>query len=396
MSETGDDETSHGPPPRRSPPKRKRESLVIEARTSEAGPLGAPAWSSETLAGAVGGLIGAALALAGVWLFVPRPDFAPLDRRAETADARVAALEAQTKSAAADRSALAERGAAMTEAAGDLQSKVATLEQKLAGQAQRLKAAADAEAALATRLATLEGVALRADSLRPVAADARAAKDAAAKALAAAGAPADPRLDRLAADEAEIAALRASLDKLTAPKTETRISPGAPTASANPTARAVAAMAMQSRLEAGEPLAAPLAALDRLGVEAQTLAPLRAYGETGAPTLADLARRLAQAPAPPAKPASGGVAQRLLGEVQGLVKVHKLGESRPDAADLSQVEAALAAGDLAGALQAFAKLPPAAQAAAQHWRESAEARLAAGRAAEALVGRAVADLGAGR
>jgi len=389
MAETGDDETSHGPPPRPSPPKRKRESLVIEARASEAGPFGAPAWGSEAFAGALGGLIGAALALAGVWLFVARPDLAPLDRRAAalqagaaSLDARVAAVESQAKTVDAERRALA-----------DLKIETTTLKQNLASESQRLKTAADAESALETRLGTLESVALRADSLRPVAAEARAAKDAADKALAAARAPADPRI---AADEAEFAALRARLDTLAAPRAETRVNPGAPTASANPAARAIAAMALQRRLEAGAPLGATLAALDRLGVPNEALAPLRVYAETGAPTLAALAHALAEAtPAPRAGPAPG-VAQRLLGEVQGLVKVRKLGESRPSEADLSRVEAALSAADLAGALQAFADLPAAAQAAAQRWRESAGARLAAARAAEALVGRAVADLGAGR
>ena len=420
MAGTGDDETSEGPPPRPSPPKRKRESVVIEGRASEAGPLGASAAAPQggLAVGALGGVIGAALALVGVWLFAARPDLAPLDRRmaaleaaTEAAKARMAAFEAGAKSATDERRALAERLNAIPDAEAKLSSRVSALEAAARDvqasvetlkrdDAQQGKNAADAESALEKRLATLEGVALRADSLQAVAAEARAAKNAADKALAAAGAPsADPRLDRLAADEAEIAALRASLDKLAAPKTESRVSPAARTATTDrsPAARAVAAMALQSGLAAGEPLGAPLAALDRLGVEAKALAPLRPYAETGAPTLAALARALAQAaPAQNAGPAQGGVAQRLLGEVQGLVKVRKVGESRPSGADLSQVEAALGAGDLARALEAFGDLPPAAQAAARNWRESAEARLAADRAAEALVGRAVADLGAGR
>jgi len=445
MAETGDDETSHGPPPRPSPPKRKRESLVIQGRASEAGPLGAPAaapWGRRgTLA--VGALV-AALALVGVGLFAARSDLAPLDRRAAAleaganeANARLAALETTAKAAAEARKAAAEardafaahlKAASVAEAkladrvaalqaasdqaaAGsrdlpsaikDLQSAVEALKHGATEESTRLKTASEA---LATRLATLEGAALRADALNAVAAEAGAAKQAADKALAAAGAPSDPRLDRLAADEAEIAALHARLDKLVAPKAVTRVSPSAPTVTAdpNPAARLATAMALQNRLDAGAPLGALLAALDRLGVAADALAPLRPYAETGAPTLAALARGLDQARPQPhvAAGARGGLAQRLLGEVQGLVSVRKVGESRQGEAgqgeaDLSRVEAALGAGDLAGALAAFAALSPATQAAARSWRDSAEARLAAGRAVEAIFGRAVADLGARR
>jgi hypothetical protein len=158
-------------------------------------------------------------------------------------------------------------------------------------------------------------------------------------------------------------------------------------------------MALQSRLAAGEPLGPPLAALDRLGVEAEPLAPLRAYAQAGAPTPTALARAfdgLAPGIRAGQRQAEGGMARRLLGEVQGLVTVRKVGEGRPGEADLSPVEAALAAGDLARALDAFADLPPAAREVGRNWSESVEARLAAGRAAEALVVRAVADLGVRR
>jgi colicin import membrane protein len=271
MNENGDDKTSEGPPPRLSPPRRKRESIVIEGRASEARPLGATAdarqGAREALAaGAIGGLIGAALALAGVWLFAAGPDLGPFDRREaaldaafEAASGRITALEAGAKAAAASQAKLA----ALEAANRDLQTSVETLKRNLADQAQRLKASPDpaaklaaleaagrdlqasaeaqkraladetqrrkdAAAALDSRLSALEGAALRPESLAPVAADARAAKAAADKALAAADAPqTDPRL---VADEADIAALRARLDKFAAPKAETRVSPAAPTA----------------------------------------------------------------------------------------------------------------------------------------------------------------------
>ncbi len=474
MVETGDDETSEGPPPRPSPPKRKRESVVIEGRASEAdapeAPAAAPEGAREPLAmGAIGGVIGAALALAGVWLFAARPDLAPLARRAaaveasvDAANARLSALETQSRAAAAERQALADKlktvDAALSDAEAKLAGRIAALEaagdkaaaerkaaadsaadlrsstdalsrdlaaerdkaaaerKSLADEVSQLKGASTGAEALEKRLDALENAVLRSDSLAPVAADARAAKDAADRALAASAEPkANPRLDRLAsdqaefarklaADNAEIAALRERLDKFAAPKAETRVSPSAAVAATDtrPAARAVAAMALLRRFEAGEPVGAELAALDRLGAEASALAPLRPFAETGAPTPAALARSLTSLapelsgggrPAP-----SGGVARRLLGEMQGLVKIRKVGESRADDATgaLSRIGDALEAGDLPRALSAFADLPPAAQAAAAAWRESAEARLAAGKAAEALVGRSVADLGARR
>jgi hypothetical protein len=80
------------------------------------------------------------------------------------------------------------------------------------------------------------------------------------------------------------------------------------------------------------------------------------------------------------------------------VKIRKVGESRPDdvAGPVSDVRAALAAGDLARAEAELDGLPPAAREAARGFRDGVAARLAAEAAAAALVSNAVADLGAGR
>ena len=285
--------------------------------------------------GAIGGVIGAALALAGVWLFAARPDLAPLARRAaaveasvDAANARVSALETQSRAAAAERQALADKlktvDAALSDAEAKLAGRIAALEaagdkaaaerkaaadsaadlrsstdalsrdlaaerdkaaaerKSLADEVSQLKGASTDAETLEKRLDALENAVLRSDSLAPVAADARAAKDAADRALAASAEPkADPRLDRLASDQAEFAR------KLAADNGRDRGAAGAPrqvrraegrnprqpvraaaTNDTSPAARAVAAMALQRRFEAGEPLAAELAALDRLGVEA--------------------------------------------------------------------------------------------------------------------------------
>src|SRR5215831_12724486 len=150
MAETGDDESPDGPPPRPSPPKRKRESVVIEGRASEAGPLRAPAAVRQgardaLAAGAIGGVVGAALALAGVWLLADKPDLGPLTRRAAAleaasaaANARMSALEAAAKAAEAERRDLAQRPKASPDAEERL-ARLEAAERDLQGSAEALK-----------------------------------------------------------------------------------------------------------------------------------------------------------------------------------------------------------------------------------------------------------------
>jgi len=130
--------------------------------------------------------------------------------------------------------------------------------------------------------------------------------------------------------------------------------------------RAVAVATLRRRLDAGEPLAEPLATLERLGVEPAALAPLRPFAASGAPSMASLAHA-------------------------GLAKLRKVGESH--AADAGV--AALERGDIAAALTALLH-SPAAQAAAGAWAEEAKARLAAEAAAQALALKAAAGSGDAR
>ena len=433
------DDSSERPPPRPSPPKRKPESIVIEAKAHEA--RGFAATTVGLTAGAFGGLIGAGLALAAAWLLTSPTDLRPLEARltalegraaaAGAADARLGALESAAKAAGADARAssdvdagLAGRIAALegahatadaerkadAEATQDIKTAIAALRRDLAAGAQSADVAQTraVSAGLERRLAALEDAAVRSDALAPLAADARAAKDAADKALGAASAASDdPRLARVAEDRQQIAALKARLDRIetatAAPKSAMRVA-----ASAAPeggaAARAVAAMAMQRRLAAGEPLAAELAALERLGVAAASLAPLRVFADSGAQSPATFARAF-EALAPslleasrPGDAAPADPARKILGAMEGLVKIRKVGESRPDdvAGPVASIHAALAAGELARAAAELDGLPPAAREAARGFRESVAARLAADNAAAALVSNAVADLGAGR
>jgi hypothetical protein len=466
MSGKADDDASQSPPPRPSPRNRKPEPIVIQAKAYEDNAFDARATARSGArelfsAGALGGAVGAALALAGVWVWAPRAEVAPPSALALAAPdgARLSALESGAVAAASERRGLGARlaaaEAALSDAGAKLAERVAALEsvrasaeaerkaaadaardlnasvgqlqrdlaaerngaaadrQSLADDGARVGRAADALQSLERRLAALEGAAVRPEALAPVAADARAALDAAAKALAAAAAPRDdPRWASLAAELAkwaqqiaaqtvEIGGLRARLDKIEAASPVTLSN--APSAAADGAARrAVAALALLRRLDAGEPLAAELAALEAAGAPPPALAPLRRYAEAGAPSPAALARAFA-ALAPqwlaaerPAAP--GEVARTVLAEIQGLVKVRKAGDIRESDAKTiaSRVADALSAGDLAGALGAVGEMPPAAQAGAREWRDSVAARLAADRAAEALVARAVADLGDGR
>ncbi len=480
MGGTADDDASQSPPPRPSPPSRERESIVIQAKANEEYAFGAKTAARSSArelfaAGAIGGAVGMALALAGVWLWAPQADVAPLNARvtklegrsepADASGARLSALESDAHAAASERRALAAQlaaGQAAFSAAGvKLAERIATLEsvsasaeaerkaaadaardlnasigalqrdvaaernataaerQSLADEGARLARAADAAQSLEQRFSALEGAVVRPEALAPVAADARAALDAAAKAIAEAGAPKDDArwaslaaelakfAQQNAAQTAAVAALQARLDKIEA-ATPAPLSQ-APSEAANGSdaraaERAVAAMALLRRFDAGEPVGAELAALERLGAAPAALAPFKAYAQAGAPSKPALARAF-EALAPqmlaagrPTPAAPGDVARTFLAEVQGLVKIRRVGDSRQADVEgvMSRVADAVAAGDLARALGAVGELPPAAQATARDWSESVAARLAADRAAEAFFGRAVADLGAGR
>jgi hypothetical protein len=333
----GDEDSDDGPPPRPSPPRRRREGLVIEGEPilSNARVLrDAPPALRDLVAAALGGAVGAALTLAGVYGSTRSPDFAPLARRTEV-------LEAAVETAAEERRDLGARLAAAQKAADGF----ASLKDDLAR-------ASEERRALATRLVAVERA--------------------------------------LAAAREQAAGTQARLDALES---------ASPAASAPPVvASAAAVSALRRRLAAGEPLGGELAALERLGVEPAALSPLRRFAASGAPTLASLAAALnGLAGAGGAGATPGGLAARLWGELRGLVKSRKVGESREAEAEaFARARAALDRGDLAGALAELRKSPPPAQEAAQSWMEAAQARLTADDAVEALAREAAADFGAAR
>ena len=412
-----------------APPEAPPEPRVEPAATGPAG--AAPSPRERTSGGSFvwglcGAVIGAAAAVGATWYYVPRGD-SPQDLAA-----RVRVLEG--------------RAAAPSLEAKTLGARIDAVE---AGQASFAKSTA--LDAIDKRLAKLESTAVQPDTVAAALAEARAARDEAAKALAQANAAAqgngkpappapaavpDPRIAEIAADEAAQgaridkleaalgdrtgkmeAALGGRIDKLettlgdrvgkieaalAAPKTESRVPPTEVAPKSDPAAQAIAALALEQRLRAGEPFAAEWAALSRLGADSAALATLKPYSDTGAPTAAALAASFAKiAPSLVAadNPETGdGVMDRMLDHMRKLVRVRAVGEVAGDdpAALVSQIEAALARGQAASALGIYARLPEAARKAGADWAKTADARIAADAAAQSLRESAIGRLAAAR
>ena len=311
--------------------------------------------------GALGGLIVSALALAGgQYAFGPKSDLAQADA------GRLAALgdQAQRQGEEAQRQSAAIAG--LDKRIGALEAAAATADVKT------LKADVDGAnsdiAALAARLAKMES-----------------------------GAP-------QAVASADTAALGARVDKmeaaLAAPKAETRAAPETAAPGGNAAAVAIVAGALREKLAAGIPFTAELSALQSLGVESDKLTSLQALAG-GGPTDRALASSFdAVAPkvlAASSAPQGGGVIDRFVAHLRGLVQVRVLNEIQGDdpAALVSQIEAGIRRGDLSGALAAFGKLPEAARQAAGGWAAQAGAKEAADEALRSIREAAIGKLAAG-
>lgn len=339
-----------------------------------------PARSSPSLwpaagSGAVGAILGALLATGAAW---------ELDPRAEPMQAL------QNHQAALEATVASQAGAAKA------------LETRLAALENRPAATGAVPDALDKRIARLESSAVRPEALLALQSDVKAARAQADKALAAAGgasAPAgggapvstaaDPRVDALAATVAPLADRLAKLEAAqAAPKAETRVAPSLVEPDA--ASQAIAALALEQRVQAGEPFAAEIAALTRLGADAGALATLKPYADKGAPTLSALTAGFAAlAPtlsAGPAPPAGEGPLDKFMDHMRSMVRVRAVGEVAGDdpRALASQISAALARGDIAGALAVYGKLPETARAASGGWAKDAGALAAARQAARGL------------
>jgi len=377
-------------PPSREEPANPEPAAVPPADAQAPGIRPRPRWASlPFVAGALGALFGAALALAAASLVEPHAG------ALDAAGRRLAALERGVEGQSA--------------AAADFERRLGALETSAAGLANTAAGeSAKAEAALA---------------------EARAARADAAKALAlAAGQPAtgptpggataafdagvvearvgalESELAGLKADEADLGAAKDRLVKLesalAAPKSEARVAAAEVAQDRDGAAEAILAISLNERLNAGAPFAGEWAALARLGADNEKMSALKPFADAGAPTVAALAAAFAKlAPsvvAAATPPAEGGAIDRLLDHIRKLVRVRKVGEVAGDdpQALASRVSASLARGDLAVALDAYRHLPDAARQASADWGKATEARLAAAVAAQSLRADVVARLAA--
>ena len=201
---------------------------------------------------------------------------------------------------------------------------------------------------------------------------------------------------------ADLSAVTVRLDKveaqLAATKNEIRVALEKASANGNPAAVAIVAGSLRDKLVRSAPFPTELAALERLGVEPAKLAALKAVVD-GAATDGALAaafqavRSKVIAAAAPAEK-HGGIVDRFLAHVRGLVQVRDLNEMADDdpQALASRIEADSRRGDVTGALAAFANLPEASRHAASAWASAAKAREAAETALQSIREAAVAQL----
>ena len=357
------------------------------------------------LAGALAGLVISALAIGAFYsLAAPGADVEERANRLAEFEAQVqrdnAALESEAKRENASLAGLDKRVSALETGAGasgaaGLDKRVAALE--AANAENGPKAAAAAQAA---QQAAQNGQQLAAQ-IRDLRADIDAARGE-IPALTARVAKLETAAPKTS--DADLSALAARLDKveaaLAAPKSETRVAPEKPAAADNAAPIAIIAGAIADKLAAGAPFGTEIAALQRLGVDPAELAALQAVAN-GAPTGSALAAsfsavapRVLAAAGPEEK---GGVVDRLIAHIRGLVQVRDLGEAMGDdpEAIVPRVEAECRRGDIAGALAAFDRLPAAAREAAGDWPAKAGARQAADAALRSIREAAIGQLAGG-
>jgi hypothetical protein len=251
----------------------------------------------------------------------------------------------------------------------DLTKRLAALETRPAptGGAPTPASTPAPDAALAGRIAALEGT-IKTLSGR-LDATANTAREAAQQSAAPAATPAE--LEALAARVSTVErAAKAIQDDVAK-----RFSAGLTDPAAR---RAVAAEALRAAVERGDPFAAQLKAAGN----ANALAPLRPFADSGVPTAAVLARELntllpsLRSAQPSAQNTDAGFMQKLQANAEKLVRVRPVNEIAGDdpAATLSRIEARAQNADIDGALAELGKLPAEARAPADAWMRKAQAR----------------------
>ncbi len=190
--------------------------------------------------------------------------------------------------------------------------------------------------------------------------------------------------------------------QLAAPKNGARLTEARAVGSADETKAtplALVGQAIQGAIADGRPYGAELDALKALGAEPETVARLSPMAARGAPTAAalkhdwDAVKGDVLAAVKP--PEAGSALDRLTASARALVRVRRVGAMQGDdpAAIVSQIDAALDAGDVTAALAAWDRLPDAGKDPSRDWASSARSEVDVAGAAQSLVGRAIATLG---
>jgi hypothetical protein len=333
-------------------------------------------------AGIVGGAVAAgALLAANVYL--------SRDTDTSGLQARLAALELQVQEASG-RPGLTSGDPRVLE---DIAARLAKLE---AATANRISAL---EGQLKAMAETIGILGRRNDEIAAIAGEARARAEATAAALAelaqkVARAPQptvqkadlDAVANRLAAVERQEKALEAEVAKR-------------PQADDHGSRLAIAAAALRTTVERGEPFAVELAVVKALGANPQSVAALEPFAGAGLPSATALAREISDlAPAllqaAGTAPRDGGFLEKLQSNAERLVRIRRVEEvaGSDPAAVIARVEVKAAHGDLAGALADLATLPETARAPAAAWIGKAQARTAALDASRRLASDALAGL----
>src|ERR1051326_1727332 len=163
---------------------------------------------------------------------------------------------------------------------------------------------------------------------------------------------------------------------------------------------ALATAALRDAVERGAPFATELAAVKALGTSQSAIAPLEPYAASGVPSAADLAHELAQLMpalqhASGTPPAKTSFLARLEDNAKNLVRVTPIDAPVGDdpAAVIARLNIDAAHTDLAAALADIARLPQAAQTLAAPWVQKVNARNAAIAASRRIAADALAGLG---
>lgn len=188
---------------------------------------------------------------------------------------------------------------------------------------------------------------------------------------------------------AEITALQDRVAVLEASQTRT----------VNAAAAALAAASLAEATQGSGPFDAELAALERLMPLSAEVRALKPFAESGAPSRTALAAEFDAAAARASTAArdpgqTGGFLERLRHALSSIVTIRQVGSTTGDSPDavLARADAAVAEGDIAGALTLLRGLPPKAAQAMTPWQSRALQRVAVDRQVAAIRSRALSDL----